>query len=160
MQLQIIPAYSYPEDVRQLFTEYTQYLISGDPEFRTYLRIQNYDEEIAHLEEKYGPPRGRLYLALADGKTAGCIALRQLDDARCEMKRLYVRPEFRNLGIGHRLTEQILSDAKSAGYHEILLDTLPFLNQAIAMYRRIGFREIPKYNNSPLDSSIYMSLKL
>ena len=115
MQIQIIPAYHYPEEIRKLFTEYTDHLIAGDPEFRTYLQIQNYDGEIACLEEKYGPPYGRLYLALADGKTAGCIALRTVDEQRCEMKRLYVRDEFRSHGIGRKLTEQILADAREIG---------------------------------------------
>lgn len=160
MQIQIIPAYPYPEEIRKLFTEYTDHLIAGDPEFLTYLQIQNYDGEIACLEEKYGPPYGRLYLALADGKTAGCIALRKLDEHRCEMKRLYVRDEFRSHGIGRKLTEQVLADAREIGYREILLDTLPFLTDAIRLYRRLGFREIPRYNNSPMDSTLYFALEL
>ena len=160
MQIQIIPAYSCPEEVRQLFTEYTDHLIAGDPEFLTYLQIQNYDGEIACLEEKYGPPYGQLYLALADGKTAGCIALRKLDEHRCEMKRLYVRDEFRRHGIGRKLVEQHLTDARKIGYRVILLDTLPFLTDAIRLYRRLGFREIPRYNNSPMDSTLYFALEL
>ena len=160
MTIEIIPAYPYPEEVRKLFTEYTSLLIAGNPEFQQYLQIQNYDEEIAHLEHKYGAPAGRLYLALAEGSVAGCIALRKLDDERCEMKRLYVRPEYQGQGIGRQLTERILSDACSIGYRQIQLDTFPFLEQAITMYRHMGFREIPRYNDSPMDSTIYMGLEI
>lgn len=160
MQIQIIPAYSSPDEVRKLFEEYTQLLISGDPQFRAYLQLQNYEEEIAHLEEKYGRPGGRLYLAQIDGKTVGCIGLRRMDDSRCEMKRLYVRPRYRGLGVGRMLTEQILADARNIGYRQILLDTFPFLDTAVSMYRRMGFLEIPRYNNSPMDSTIFMALEL
>lgn len=160
MKIRFIPAYSYPEDIRRLFTEYTSLLIAGDAEFEKYLLLQNYDEEIAHLEHKYGPPAGRLYLALMDESVAGCVALRKLDEERCEMKRLYVRPEFQGQGIGRMLTEQVLEDARSIGYQKILLDTFPFLTHAVTMYRHMGFEEIPKYNDSPMDSTIYMMLAL
>lgn len=160
MQIEIIPGYSHPRTVRQLFSEYTSLLIEGEPQFSGYLQLQNFDEEIAHLETKYGLPDGRLYLALVDGEPAGCIALRRLDHQRCEMKRLYVRPAFRGMGLGKMLTEQILEDACSIGYREILLDTFPFLDRAITMYRHMGFREIPIYNNCPVDNTIYLSLKL
>ena len=160
MELTIIPAFDAPEDVRELFEEYTKMLVDGDPAFRDYLSIQNYDREILHLEEKYGPPRGRLYLARWGGETAGCIALRPLDESRCEMKRLYVRPAFRNRGIARKLVNTILADARSIGYHEMLLDTLPFLTEAIAMYEGLGFVRTECYNDSPLDTTIYMKLKL
>lgn len=160
MTIEIIPAYPYPEEVRKLFTEYTSLLIAGDPEFQQYLQIQNYDAEIAHLEQKYGPPAGRLYLAMADGEVAGCIALRKLDECRCEMKRLYVRQEYQGHGIGRLLTERILEDARSIGYRQILLDTFPFLDHALTMYRHMGFRQIPRYNDSPMESTIFMALKL
>ena len=160
MELTIIPAFDAPEDVRELFEEYTNVLIEGDPAFRDYLSIQNYDREILHLEEKYGPPRGRLYLARWGGETAGCIALRPLDESRCEMKRLYVRPAFRNRGIARKLVDTVLADARSIGYHEMLLDTLPFLTEAIAMYEGLGFVRTECYNDSPLDTTIYMKLTL
>ena len=89
MALQIVPGFDRPQQIRELFSEYTDFIIQGDDSFREYLAIQNYDEEIRHLEAKYGPPFGRLYLAYCDQTPAGCIALRQLDDHRCEMKRLY-----------------------------------------------------------------------
>lgn len=160
MQIKITPGYAYPESIRQLFTEYTDLLIAEDPQFCGYLKLQNFDEEIAHLETKYGLPEGRLYLAFVDGKPAGCIALRKLDSRRCEMKRLYVRPAFRGLGIGKRLTQQILEDARNIGYQQILLDTFPFLYQAIAMYQQMGFQEISIYNNCPVENTIYMAMEL
>ena len=160
MELTITPAFDAPEIVRELFEEYTNVLIEGDPAFRDYLSIQNYDREILHLEEKYGPPRGRLYLARWGGETAGCIALRPLDESRCEMKRLYVRPAFRNRGIARKLVDTVLADARSIGYHEMLLDTLPFLTEAIAMYEGLGFVRTECYNDSPLDTTIYMKLTL
>lgn len=160
MSIEIIPGYSHPRVICGLFTEYTSLLVEGEPQFSQYLQLQNFQEEMDCLEKKYGHPQGRLYLALVDGEPAGCIALHRLDLQRCEMKRLYVRPGFRGLGIGKLLTERVLEDARSIGYHQILLDTFPFLDRAIAMYRSLGFREIPKYNNSPVDTTIYMALDL
>lgn len=160
MNITIIPGYSRPEDVRCLFVEYTNLMMEGEPEFHNYLKLQNFDAEITCLENKYGFPDGRLYLAIADGEAAGCIALRRLDDTRCEMKRLYVRPAFRGQGIGKLLTETILEDARKIGYREILLDTFPFLDRAVAMYSHLGFREIGQYNNSPVASAVYMALDL
>lgn len=160
MKIQIVPAYDRPQEIRQLFQEYTDLLADGDPTFREYLQIQNYDTELAHLEDKYGYPWGRLYLALADEKTAGCIALRKLSETQCEMKRLYVRPSFQGHGIGRMLTRKILDDARAIGYSSVLLDTFPFLDRALAMYRHMGFREIDRYNNSPMASAIYMTLEL
>lgn len=160
MDIKIIPAYDYSQEIRELFSEYTQMLISGDPAFKEYLEIQNYDAELEHLEDKYGMPDGRLYLALCDGKPAGCIGLKKLDKDNCEMKRLYVRPEFRGRKIGDLLIQKIIDDAKSIGYKHMLLDTLPFLESAVHMYKKWGFYEIGCYNDSPMDSSIYMRLDL
>lgn len=160
MSLELLPAYDFPQEVGALFAEYTQMLIEGDSGFQEYLTLQNYDEERKHLERKYGLPYGRLYLARWEGKSAGCIGLRRLDGQNCEMKRLYVRPEFRGKRIGDELVKRILADAKEIGYSHMLLDTLPFLESALRMYKRYGFYEIPCYNNSPMSSSIYMRLDL
>lgn len=160
MQIHILPAYDRPEEVRVLFSEYTKMLIANDPSIQEYLTIQNYEEEIRHLEIKYGMPDGRLYLAYEGKKLAGCIGLRKIDSKNCEMKRLYVRPNFRGKKIGRQLVETILTDAKEIGYSHILLDTLPFLQHAIRLYQAYGFYEIASYNNSPMDTSIYMKLDL
>lgn len=160
MTIQILPGFDRPRQVRELFSEYTDYIIQGDSSFREYLALQNYDEELLHLEAKYGPPYGRLYLAFCDQKLVGCIALRQLDESRCEMKRLYVRPAFRKLHIGGTLVRKVIEDARSIGYKHLLLDTFPFLDVAIRMYEKLGFRYIPRYNDSPMDSTLYMQLDL
>lgn len=160
MNIEIKPAYDFPQEVGELFAEYTDMLIEGDAAFKEYLAIQHYDEELQHLELKYGMPYGRLYLAYCDGRLAGCIGLRKIDEQGCEMKRLYVRPEFRGQHIGDRLVHKIIADAREAGYTHMLLDTLPFLQNAIRMYKKYGFYEIPGYNDSPMDTSIYMRLDL
>ena len=148
------------EEVLPLFTEYTDMLLAESPAFRAYLAIQHYDEELRHPEAKYGPPDGRLYLACCGGEAAGCIALRKLDDETCEMKRHYVRPAFRGRGIASRLVRQIIDDARTIGYRRMRLDTLPFLRDAIALYRRLGFYDIPCYNDSPMAETIFLQLDL
>lgn len=160
MELKIIPAYDLPNEIRILFSEYTKMLIAGDSSFQKYLELQNYDEELEHLDIKYGLPEGRLYIAFYHGELAGCIGLRKIDEWNCEMKRLYVRPAFRGKHIGSNLVQQIIKDAKDIGYSHMLLDTLPFLKSAINMYETIGFYEIPSYNDSPMTTSIYMKLDL
>ena len=108
MNLTITPAYDVPQEIGELFAEYTGMLLENDPDFRQYLELQNYDDELLHLEAKYGLPDGRLYLARWDGAAAGCIGLRRLDNMRCEMKRLYVRPAFRGLKTGRALAEKLI----------------------------------------------------
>ena len=153
-------AYDFPEEIKLLFSEYTDILIEGDPSFKEYLEIQKYDDELKHLEKKYGLPYGRLYLVYYNNEVAGCIGLKKIDKKNCEMKRLYVRPKFRGKQIGEQLIEKIIKDAKEIGYSYMLLDTLPFLKGAIYLYKKYGFYEIASYNNSPMDTSIYMKLDL
>lgn len=160
MSLVIRPAWDAKEEIRQLFAEYTALLVTGNPAFQHYLDVQNYEREIEHLEEKYGEPAGRLYLAEWEGGTAGCVALHPLGCGLAELKRLYVRPAFRGHGIGRALTEQIIADARAEGYHTLQLDTQPFLPEAIRLYRKLGFAEMKGYNPSPLPETIYMKLEL
>ena len=160
MSLELIPAYDRAEEILSLFTEYTHMLVSHDPSFQIYLDIQHYADEIRDLQAKYGQPDGRLYLALWEGEAAGCIALRKLDEQRCEMKRLYVRPAFRGHKIGDALVDRVIRDAKAIGYRYMLLDTLPFLESAIHMYQKRGFYEIPCYNDSPVETTIFMQYDL
>lgn len=160
MNIEIVSAYSHPQEISSLFSEYTNILIAGDISFQKYLDVQHYDAELEHLKTKYGKPYGRLYLAYCDGKVAGCIGLRKIDKQHCEMKRLYVRPQFRGKRIGERLIQKIIADAKEIGYSYMLLDTLPFLETAIRMYKRFGFYIIERYNDSPMSTSIYMKLNL
>ena len=160
MSIELVSAYAHKNEIKILFSEYTDMLIKGDSSFKKYLEIQNYDEEVEHLEIKYGLPFGRLYLVYYDGALAGCIGLRKIDELNCEMKRLYVRPQFRGKHIGGYLVKRIIEEAKEIGYTYMLLDTLPFLKNAIHMYKKYGFYEISSYNNSPMDASIYMKLDL
>lgn len=160
MEVKIIPAYHYPQEIRSLFSEYTNMLTAGDSSFQKYLDVQHYDTELEHLERKYGSPDGKLYLAFYGEEAAGCIGLRRIDKWRCEMKRLYVRPQFRGKKIGEQLVRQIITDAKEIGYSYMLLDTLPFLETAVHMYQKFGFYVIDRYNDSPMDASIYMKLDL
>lgn len=160
MNIRIIPAYDHPKEIGELFAEYTDMLIAVDSSFRNYLDLQRYDEEILHLEAKYGLPYGRLYLAYCDGEAAGCIGLRKIDAENCEMKRLYVRPQFRGNRLGEQLVRKILEDAREIGYSHMLLDTHPFLESAISLYRKFGFSTTERYNDSPMDSSLYMKLEL
>ena len=160
MRIEIIPGYDRESDILALFDAYMNMLTTNDPTFKVYLDVQNYEEEIAHLGSKYGLPDGRLYLLCYDGEPAGCIALRKIDSCNCELKRLYVKERYRGLGLGKMLVHRILVDAKQIGYTYVLLDTLPFLNAAIRIYRDFGFVEIEKYNDSPMDNAIYMKLEL
>ncbi len=115
---------------------------------------------MAELPGKYTPPDGRLYLAEHNGTFVGCIALRKLEEGVCEMKRLYVQPESRGLGIGKVLAEKIIEDAKETGYSVMRLDTLPVMEKAIFMYRAFGFKEIPPYYHNPVEGALFFELVL
>jgi len=135
--------------VRDLFVEYGASLDSS-------LCLQGFDQELATLPGAYAPPRGILLLAKQCGEAAGCVAVRPLDDQRCEMKRLYVRPEFQGTGLGRRLAERAIDFARSCGYHSIALDTLPDMHAARALYGKLGFRPCaPYYDNSSIGSDCF-----
>ena len=95
-----------------------------------------------------------------DDAIAGCIALRPLSDTECELKRLYVKDTFRGQGIAEHLVEKLIDDAREMGYDAMLLDTLPFLKGALHLYAKLGFQEISPYNNSPMETSIFLKLDL
>ena len=160
MALELIPAYDRQDEVRELFTEYTHMLVELDPKFQESLDEQNYDEELEHLEEKYSLPGGRLYLAYWDGELAGCVGMKKLDGVTGELKRLYVRPAFRGQRLGRKLVERIIEDARSLGYRRLMLDTMPVLESALHLYESMGFRVTERYNDSPLDTTIFMEYRL
>ncbi len=152
----IRPALS-DEDIqttRQLFAEYAESLGFS-------LCFQSFDLEYATLPGKYAPPRGRLLLAEVDGKAAGCVALRPLEEGVCEMKRLYVRPEFRGTGLGRLLAETVIAEAKKVGYYAMRLDTVEDkMPSAVALYRALGFHEIGPYTANPVPGAMFMQIEL
>ena len=139
--------------VRELFLEY-QSALGVD------LCFQGFAEELASLPGNYARPTGRLLLASNGSDVLGVIGLRSLRDADCEMKRLYVRPSGRGAGLGRRLTNALIKEARLAGYRRVLLDTLPSMSEAQALYRSMGFVEIAAYCNNPIEGTLYMSLDL
>ena len=151
--------------VRDLFLEYADWLGVD-------LSFQAFDEELRSLPGKYAPPGGRILLARvhsrgagtsesdADGKIAGCVALRQFDGKWCEMKRLWVREEFRKLGIGHRLVRAVIDEARAASYRVMVLDTLDSMAPALHLYESFGFQATDPYYNNPLPGAVYLRLEL
>jgi len=124
------------------------------------LSFQNFNEEAASLPGDYAAPGGCLLLALYQNKAAGCVAVRKFDGRFCEMKRLYVRPEFHGSGIGKRLAQEIIVEAKGLGYAKIRLDTLPKMASAQKLYFSLGFKEIAPYRFNPDPGTKFMELDL
>jgi ribosomal protein S18 acetylase RimI-like enzyme len=146
------------EAARALFNEYAASLGFS-------LCFQSFDQELASLPGDYAPPEGRLLLAqwLQDEREqlAGCAALHKLEAEVCEMKRLYVRPEFRGKGIGQALATTVIEEAEEIGYRRMRLDTVPsVMGAAVNVYRGMGFREIAPYRVNPIEGAIYMELEL
>jgi putative acetyltransferase len=140
--------------VRELFLEYARSLGFS-------LCFQDFDQEVARLPGKYAPPEGRLLLAEVQAQTAGCIGLRPLEPGICEMKRLYVRPEFRGKRIGLVLAQRVIIDARAIGYTRMRLDTVPStMADAVMLYKRLGFAEIAPYCENPIAGALYLELKL
>ncbi|MEO8079166.1 MAG: GNAT family N-acetyltransferase [Caldimonas sp.] len=128
------------------------------------LCFQNFDAELAGLPGEYAPPGGVLLLAFVDGQLAGCGAMRPLADAdyanACEMKRLFVRPAFRGLGLGRSLAQALLDEARRSGYSAMLLDTLDDMEAARELYGSLGFAEIPPYYFNPIAGAHYLKADL
>ena len=141
------------ENIRELFKEYARSL-------GFYLDFQDFKKEFDELPGEYAPPDGCLLLASYDTKIAGCVALRKMDENICEMKRLYVRKEFRGKGIGKELSVAIIDKAREIGYKYMRLDTVPAMKEAIALYQSLGFKEIDPYRYNPLKGAKFMELKL
>jgi len=127
--------------VRELFREYAEWV--GSP-----ICFASFASEMAELPGRYAP----VLLAFDAGRLAGCVALRQIDNGIGEMKRLYVRPAFQGSGLGRSFVERVVEEARAAGYRALRLDTLPVMQRAIALYRALGFREIPPYGDNPAEA--------
>ncbi|HEY6121780.1 MAG TPA: GNAT family N-acetyltransferase [Pyrinomonadaceae bacterium] len=142
------------ETARELFKEYEAWIGIS-------LCFQNFDREVANLPGDYAPPRGRLFLASEIDSIVGCVALRAIVENTCEMKRLYVRPEFRGRGLGRSLIESVIAAGTEIGYSRMRLDTLPGrMDKAIALYEQLGFKDIPAYYNNPVKGARFMELAL
>lgn len=141
------------DEIRKLFQEYAESL-----DFN--LCFQDFDRELRELPGEYARPSERLILARHDGRSVGCVGLRRLEEGICEMKRLYVKPEYRRRGIGRELAERIISEAKAIGYRRMRLDTISNMVEAITLYRSLGFREIEPYRPNPIKGAKYFELTM
>jgi putative acetyltransferase len=145
------------EQTREIFRDYAASLDVD-------LCFQNFEDELAQLPGDYAPPQGHLLLAFVDDALAGCGAFRQIGDVdyanACEMKRLFVRPEFRSLGLGRLLAQALFDEAKRSGYSVMLLDTLDDMEAARSLYASLGFSEIPPYYFNPIAGAHYLKAEL
>lgn len=153
--LNIVPAASAQDldDVRILFNEYSGLVAEA-------LCFQNFGREIEALPGEYAPPGGILLIARDKDAAAGCVALRQIDAVTGEMKRMYVREAYRGSGLGRRLANAVIDEARQRGYKRVVLDTLPRLSSAIALYRGLGFRETGPYLASPTPGALCFELRV
>jgi ribosomal protein S18 acetylase RimI-like enzyme len=140
-------------EVKSVFLEYAS-SIGFD------LSFQKFEQEIETLPGEYSAPKGCILLALEDIGTAGCVAMRRITEVVSEMKRLYVRPQFRKKGIGRRLALAIIDEARRTNYKRMRLDTVPSMMEAIALYKSLGFKPIEPYRHNPILGALYMELEL
>ncbi len=153
MDIEIKDGKDYLEEVKSLIAEYTQMLGRN-------LSFQNLEDELKDPSKKYSTPQGELLVAVVSGKVIGMVAYHRHSAIRCEMKRLYVRPEARGLRLGETLVREIIAHARTAGYSEMVLDTITPLNAAIRLYEKAGFKECEPYYNNPMNDVLYMKKHL
>ena len=140
---------NYLDQVKELIIEYTERLNRD-------LSFQNLDAELDDIAKKYTAPNGEILVALENETVLGMVAYHKHNDTRCEMKRLYVRPQARGTHLGEQLAKEIISHAALAGYKEMVLDTIEPLKAAVALYNKLGFEKCEPYYNNPMDDVIYM----
>jgi len=141
------------EEVRRLFREYETFLGVD-------LCFQSFEEELAGLPGKYAPPDGALLIAVDGHEVAGCVAFKRLAAGVCEMKRLFVRPEYRGQGLGRMLAERIIDEAEQLGYPLMWLDSFTRLKEAMGLYESLGFKRRKPYYHNPLPGVVYLELEL
>lgn len=146
----------FPQDLERVVAIFREYIVSPSVS----LDFQDYEPEFASLPGKYAAPQGRLLLAWKDGVVVGCAALRKVDDYTCEMKRVFIRSTARGEGLGRRLIERILTEAKAAGYARICLDVLPEFTAAQAIYRSLGFVPAAPVAPNPVAGTQFLGLDL
>lgn len=149
MNFEVVNGHENLEAVKTLFVEYVQSL-----------GVAASEREFSDLENKYKGPRERLYLALVDGEMAGCVAIREVDKEKAEMKRLYVRPAFRRTGVGMSLGKIVVDKAKELGYRELLLDSLPSMESAVQLYNALGFKKTEGVIRRPVKTVVHLTLPL
>ncbi|MFX1339983.1 MAG: GNAT family N-acetyltransferase [Promethearchaeota archaeon] len=141
------------DKTRDIFNEYADYLGIN-------LDFQDFDNELRNLPGFYAPPEGCILLAFYKKRLVGCVGLRKFEDDICEMKRLYVRSKYRNKKIGYNLCNEIILKAKQIGYKSMRLDTLPFMEEAMKLYSKLGFKEIAPYRFNPIEGAKFYELLL
>ena len=153
--LQIVDAHTHEHIpfVRELFHEYAAAL-------GFHLCFQDFERELAELPGRYAPPEGRILVASWDAKPAGCVAMKKLGEGLCEMKRFYVRPDFRGKGIGLALAKSIIDAGRAAGYERMRLDTVPSMQSAIKIYESLGFVDTEPYVFNSVPGVRYLELAL
>ena len=152
--MEIVDGTQYIDSVKELIIEYTKFLNRN-------LDFQGLDEELKDLKSKYTGDEGEIIVALSDNNIVmGCVAYHRLNDSSCEMKRLFVKPDFRKLKLGEKLISEIIKHAKSKNYKEMFLDTIEPLKVAIHLYKKFGFVECEPYYHNPMNDVIYMKLAL
>ncbi len=152
--MKIIDGTNYLEEIKELIIEYTKFLNRN-------LDFQGLEDELKDLSGKYSGKEGEILVAISDDNIVmGCVAYHRHNENRCEMKRLFVKPEYRKLKIGETLISEIINHAKNKGYKEMVLDTIEPLKAAIYLYKKFGFVECEPYYNNPMNDVIYMKLEL
>ena len=149
MNFEIRDGHDYIDITKELFAEYVRSLgVASD--------VKEFDG----IEDKYRGEDERLFLAFVDDKPAGCVALRKVTAAKAEMKRLYVRPDYRRTGLGMSLAKLVVEEAKECGYQELLLDSLPSMESAVQLYNTLGFRRTEGVTRRPIKTVVHLTLPL
>lgn len=153
LKIEIAKSYQQIEAIRLLLSEYAQ-MRNHDS------ALGDYKRELENLPGKYATPKGALLIAYFNNQPAGCVAFQSFSESICEMKRMYVKPQFQGNKIGHQLIKELLIQAKKSGYHKMYLDTHPWMKAAQHLYQKFGFQEIERYNDNPTVGIRFFELKL